>query len=52
MAESTSQRRETTARRVGMTVLVIIIAWTITAVTIGVLRGSIDEPPATVGAEG
>ena len=44
MSEDTNEQRVQTARRAGMMVLVVIIAWTIGAVTVGVLRGVFDEP--------
>ncbi len=43
MSQDTNHQRVRTARRAGMMVLLVIIAWTIGAVTIGVLRGPIEQ---------
>jgi len=39
------------ARRAGMTVVVVVIAWTVVAVTVGVLRGVSAQADAFEAAE-
>ncbi len=52
MSPKVENERVRRARRIGMNFLLLIIAWTIGAVTVGVLSGAIEADEAQPSAEG